>query len=205
TGSAIEHFAVGDKQAKSASSGNLVGDAYGRFLNLRRPAVGAEKRANTHGLARSGFAVFEPGAFDGEGLAPGHAVDAQRAAVSLGWLMISKCRFFSEFKARRDRSNGIIAGGLPSLPVTAVRWSPVMVPMEPATLTIFVEARSEERVVTTWLRAIGSCTSPRLKNGWPQRKTRSPSTAVTVQAELMEASPCTRTMPAMSPATRWAS
>src|SRR2546429_6684839 len=83
--------------------------------------------------------------------------------------MISKCRFFSEFKARRDRSNGIIAGGLPSLPVTAVRWSPVMVPMEPATLTIFVEARSEERVVTTWLRAIGSCTSPRLKNGWRAR------------------------------------
>ena len=44
-----------------------------------------------------------------------------------------------------------------------------MVPMEPPTLTIFVEASSEESVVTTRLRAIGKRTSPRLRKGWPQR------------------------------------
>src|SRR5712675_2114343 len=82
--------------------------------------------------------------------------------------MISKCSFFSPTFVFTLRSSGIIAGGAPSLPVTAVRWSPVMVPMEPPTFTIFVEARSEESVVSTRLRAIGIWTSPRFKNGCPQ-------------------------------------
>src|SRR5882672_5070731 len=65
----------------------------------------------------------------------------------------------------------------------------------------FREARSEESVVSTRLRAIGIWTSPRFRNGCPQRKTRSACTAVTVQAEFIDASPCTRTIPAISPGT----
>src|SRR5258708_24537431 len=94
-----------------------------------------------------------------------------------------------------------MVGGAPSLPVTAVRWSPVIVPIEPPTLTIFVEASDEDSVVTTRLRAIGSATSPRLRNGWPQRYTRSACTAVTVQAEMMEPSTYTRTIPTLPPPT----
>ena len=63
------------------------------------------------------------------------------------------------------RSSGTIVGRAPSLPVTAVMWSPVIVPIFPATLTIFVEASEEESVVTTRERAMGICTSPRLRNG----------------------------------------
>ena len=58
--------------------------------------------------------------------------------------------------------------------------------MEPPTFTIFVDASDEESVVSTRLRAMGNCTSPRLRNGWPHRKTRSACTAVTVHAELIE-------------------
>ena len=55
----------------------------------------------------------------------------------------------------------------PALPVTAVRWSPVIVPIGPPTLTIFVEARSDESVVTTSVRAIGKLHIAQAQEGMP--------------------------------------
>src|SRR2546429_5295612 len=53
---------------------------------IRRPPRSTLFPYTTLFRSRSGFAVFEPGAFDGEGLAPGNAVDAQRDAVNFGRL-----------------------------------------------------------------------------------------------------------------------
>src|SRR5262249_57040229 len=103
------------------------------------------------------------------------------------------------------RSRGIIGGAGQIVPLTAVLWSPVRVPIDPPALTIFVEAISDDSVVRTRLRAIGNCTLPRLRNGWPQRNTLSPWMAVTVQAELIDTSPSTSTIPAISPGASFAS
>src|SRR2546429_7153460 len=51
---------------------------------IRRPPRSTLFPYTTLFRSRSGFAVFEPGAFGGEGLAPGNAVDAQRDAVNFG-------------------------------------------------------------------------------------------------------------------------
>src|SRR5262245_19681514 len=114
------------------------------------------------------------------------AVIPTSSGVSFGWFTICTRTVFVPRGDFVVNSIGIMVGAGPMVPLTAVRWSPVIGPMEPPAFTIFVEARSDESVVRTRLRAIGSCTLPRFKNGWPQRKTLSPWIAVTVHAELIE-------------------
>ena len=74
------------------------------------------------------------------------------------------------------------------------------VPITPPAFTILIESMSEASVVTTRPRAMGMRTPPSPKSGCPQAYTRSSVTAVTVQAALIERSPCTSTMLIMSPA-----
>ena len=51
----------------------------------------------------------------------------------------------------------------------------------------------------TCARESGICTEPNPNRGWPQARMRSPTTVVTVQPELMERSPSTKSMPTISP------
>src|ERR1700685_4025892 len=117
---------------------------------------------------------------------PLKVVSAMRRGVSFGLSTTSKCSFLLPTGVATERSSGLIDGGAPSLPAAAVRWSPVIVPIGPPTLTILVEANDEESVVTTRLRAIGSATSPRLRNGCPQRDTRSGCNWVRGQEGVLE-------------------
>ena len=49
--------------------------------------------------------------------------------------------------------------------------------------------------------AIGTCTGPRPRKGWPKAKTESPSTSVTVASAARRKSPSTRTAATEPPAT----
>jgi hypothetical protein len=85
-GGAIQEISVADEDAESGAAGNLLGNADGGFLNAGGAAIGTKKDANTKRFAGGGFALFEPGALDGEGLAAGNAFDAERNAVDFGRL-----------------------------------------------------------------------------------------------------------------------
>src|SRR6266404_3493760 len=65
TRGAVESVAVSDEDAQCGAARDLVGNADGGFFD------------------GSGFALFEPGAIDSEGLAAGNTFDAKRDALDL--------------------------------------------------------------------------------------------------------------------------
>src|SRR6266850_1335223 len=81
---AIEKIGVADENAESGAARSLIGDMHGCFFNARRAAVGAQEHADAESFTRCGFALFEPGAFDGERFAAGDRFDAERDAVDFG-------------------------------------------------------------------------------------------------------------------------
>src|SRR6266481_4624160 len=76
--SAIEKVGVADEDAESGAARRLVGDVHGRFFHARNAAVGTQEHADAESFTGSGFASFEPGAFDGERFAAGDGFDALR-------------------------------------------------------------------------------------------------------------------------------
>src|SRR5260221_9436135 len=83
TGGAVESVAVSDEDAQCGAARDLVGNADGGFFDAGGTPIRMQEYSHPQGFAGSGFALFEPGAIDSEGLAAGNTFDAKRDALDL--------------------------------------------------------------------------------------------------------------------------
>src|SRR5258708_28015477 len=83
TRGAVEGVAVSDEDAQCGAARELVANADGGFFNAGCAAIRIQENSHAQGFAGSGFALFEPGAIDSEGLAAGNTFDAKRDALDL--------------------------------------------------------------------------------------------------------------------------
>src|SRR5260370_35044112 len=80
---AVEGIAICDQDTQRRAARDLVGNPGRSFFDAGGATVRVQQDSDAQGFARSGFALLEPSAINGERLPPGHALNPEGDALDI--------------------------------------------------------------------------------------------------------------------------